>query len=353
MGSTVFRGDLLFAYGKLIAYPSIRLLTITQTWEELQRISEDRSSITGRPYVPLSILHAAHWNQSILRNIINKPSSALPRAASPPDRKELGLAITTNELSQMKEPHHNLWPVPIDTSTRIGDPIVATTMEELFSNASTPRRNRPVTSASNFFGIESSRGNSARCREEDPSGASRWVPQEPFRFSVEFWNVDLLKEKVRLHSHTIWFAGSCYNIYIQAVRKKGLQLGVYLHRQSNVDLPPASVPRSLAAPPQSQAPSTPPIASPIPERAIAGPVSPSRSNNRSRAWSQPASELTNPLRSYIGASRSNLLRSSTPVTIPHSYSTVSVVHPSSPTTPVGSPSSPSGLLPGVSAQTSG
>ena len=96
----------------------------------------------------------------------------------------------------------------------------------------------------NFFGLLTPRYVGAAYAESDPTGTSRWSPYPPYRFSVEFWDVDLLKEKSRLHSHTIWYAGNLFNVYVQIVRKKGqAQLGIYLHRQSNVDaIPAASMP---------------------------------------------------------------------------------------------------------------
>lgn len=65
-------------------------------------------------------------------------------------------------------------------------------------------------------------------------GEARWTPTQPFRFSVEFWDVDTLPEKERLYSTTHFHAGSWWNVYVQTIRKKdkGTQLGVYLHRQS-------------------------------------------------------------------------------------------------------------------------
>lgn len=53
----------------------------------------------------------------------------------------------------------------------------------------------------------------------------------PFRFSAEFPNPRLLKEKKRVYSRTVFYAGSLWNIYIQKVASsRSKQLGVYLHR---------------------------------------------------------------------------------------------------------------------------
>ncbi|KIK70342.1 hypothetical protein GYMLUDRAFT_267441 [Collybiopsis luxurians FD-317 M1] len=100
--------------------------------------------------------------------------------------------------------------------------------------------------------------------------------RSPLRFSVEFFNVETLKEKERLHSRTVWYAGSLWNVYVQLVKKKekagsvgasspdsdgvlrtgapgsgilpNYQLGVYLHRHSPTEnLPPFSAPDPFAA----------------------------------------------------------------------------------------------------------
>ncbi|KAI9690837.1 MAG: hypothetical protein M1822_008456 [Bathelium mastoideum] len=53
----------------------------------------------------------------------------------------------------------------------------------------------------------------------------------PFRFAAEFPNPRLLKDKKRVYSRTVFYAGSMWNLYIQKVRSsKNPQLGVYLHR---------------------------------------------------------------------------------------------------------------------------
>ncbi|KAF2201922.1 hypothetical protein GQ43DRAFT_17500 [Delitschia confertaspora ATCC 74209] len=53
----------------------------------------------------------------------------------------------------------------------------------------------------------------------------------PFRFSVEFPNPRVLRDRKRVYSRTVSYAGSLWNIYIQRVQSsKSVQLGVYLHR---------------------------------------------------------------------------------------------------------------------------
>lgn len=72
-----------------------------------------------------------------------------------------------------------------------------------------------------------------------------WVPHEPIRFGVEFYAIDRLAERTRLYSPTIFYAGSWWNLYVVTVHKsKGIQLGIYLHRQNpQENVPAISVPR--------------------------------------------------------------------------------------------------------------
>ncbi|KAF9569807.1 hypothetical protein CPC08DRAFT_756787 [Agrocybe pediades] len=242
------------------------------TFEDLHFISEDISPTTRRPYAPLSSLQRSHWTQSVLRHLIlnryssnYSPSTA---AAASSREKELGIALTTAEVLNKTatapensnadtalEPQKYYYPVPNDVSTRIGDngSNTAASMEDLFSQETA--QSRSSTSVSShlprteryFFGIQMQRFSSQACIDFDPTGSCRWSPYPPYRFSVEFWDVDFLREKSRLHSQTVWYAGNLFNIYVQVVRKKGqAQLGIYLHRQSHVDpIPPCSA--SLSA----------------------------------------------------------------------------------------------------------
>ncbi|PWZ03116.1 hypothetical protein BCV70DRAFT_197349 [Testicularia cyperi] len=77
--------------------------------------------------------------------------------------------------------------------------------------------------------------------------AERWSAYEPMRVGVEFFGIEKLQEKQRLYSPTFFYAGSIWNLYIQVVKKaKGIQLGVYLHRQSPFEsLPPPSAPSAM------------------------------------------------------------------------------------------------------------
>lgn len=286
--------------------------------DDITQISQDISPLTKKPYVPLRILQAAHWDQAILRQkILSSSSSAstslnagTPVPSTTSKDKDLCVSATTSEIvSKAVEQQEDLiadtryYPVHADSSMRLGDtgglskdtntgkdePI---TMEQLYAFASgetntmiaspsgNGHRSVPLsptrTSESTFFGLHSYSPkealppssnssypipfplNASQLTRLDTTGNLRWTPYPPYRFSVEFWDIDWLKEKSRLHSHTIWYCGSLFNVYVQVVWKKGsgptlgsassngtMQVGVYLHRQSSVEaIPGCSRPSS-------------------------------------------------------------------------------------------------------------
>jgi hypothetical protein len=72
---------------------------------------------------------------------------------------------------------------------------------------------------------------SSGSNHNDRSSNPRYSHYPPFRFSAEFPNPRTLKEKKRVYSQTVWYAGSMWNLYIQRVNtSKNQQLGIYLHR---------------------------------------------------------------------------------------------------------------------------
>ncbi|KXN87535.1 hypothetical protein AN958_08469 [Leucoagaricus sp. SymC.cos] len=260
--------------------------------EDIIAISSDISLITKQTFVPLHVLQAAHWSQSVFRHKITSlpPSVCSPLPSTSPREKELGITVTTGDIHAQisglelpetinPEAQKAYFPVPSDSSLRIGDNGTAfngnvdgppMSMDELFkftdnpsvaashsSNGRTVHKQSSAqvsplsTSESTFFGILSLRQTGSNCIVPDSTGTTRWSPYPPCRFSVEFWDYDALKEKNRLYSNTIWYAGSLFNVYIQIIRKKGqgqTQLGVYVHRQSSIDPIPSP---SMYIPPPS------------------------------------------------------------------------------------------------------
>lgn len=247
------------------------------TTEDLMSISQDVSPTTNRPYVSLSVLQAAHWSQSVLRHhIIFRPSvNGTAQSSSPPlSENELGITLATADIldsisnCQTNSSHtgnseleRSYFAVPSDSSLRIGDLRIdisapeegtSISMDDLFSFSQSPsgrrspghnvvdHRIKVSTTESSFFGLAVSRHSALICCQRDPTGKCRWSPFPPYRFAVEFWDIACLKDKCRLYSHTVWYGGSLFNIYVQILRKKEqAQLGIYLHRQSSTDPIPA------------------------------------------------------------------------------------------------------------------
>ncbi len=243
--------------------PRLHLLVLSlahQSIDDLVYISCDRSPTTGRPYVPERVIEAAHWTQSVLRHKIMGPLPSSPTGSPTSPKgtsryKELGISVSQKDIdealsSEKDEENRAYWPVPGPSSIRMGECVGVenTSMDELFElspAAPKPRGSgRPSMSISSFFGLQNDRCVASNCVSNSSADSARWVPYPPYRFAVEFWDVDALREKSHLYSRTIWYAGSLFNVFVQMFRKKtqGPQLGVYLHRQSTVDpIPPLSV----------------------------------------------------------------------------------------------------------------
>lgn len=316
--------------------------------DDIIAISQHISPTTGRPFVPLSVLQEAHWDQSLLRSqITTKPTPSSPPSSPslspPPSReKELGLSITTaeilarlpasnsapNSLDNKDKPYY---PVGHDSSVRIGDSgsIEGASMDQLFESPpplSSPNTDskapvRATTTEADFFGLKSERRTASGCIAYDATGKAQWSPYPPFRFAVEFWDIDALKEKSRLHSQTIWYAGSLFNVYVQVIRKKGIQLGIYLHRQSNIDpIPAASAPLSLnrTAHTHNRVPSLPPLSTSQSSPSMAMHYSPSI---------HPTSQSTTPGSSPPTSSDLTTSFTSSPSTIPATSPPVAPVQP--------------------------
>lgn len=120
------------------------------------------------------------------------------------------------------------------------EPIIATsnntTMQRHASRLSATIQPEDVQWAADFTAATSqprpplSTGDALVQGQNEPVTVS-YTHFPPFRFAAEFPNPRLLKEKKRVYSRTVFYAGSLWNIYIQKVASsRSKQLGVYLHR---------------------------------------------------------------------------------------------------------------------------
>ena len=213
------------------------------------------------------------------QHIMSASSSPSSRPSSFEIEKELGITRTTSELDLTAGTEdvssRSYFPVFEDSSSRLGnsgnllEKTPPLTMDELYDHLRNFSVSHPTSSPkgvldesrhfrafgpqtqssySTYFGLAPLRF--IPSTQRDPVGKQKWSPYPPCRFAIEFWDLDFLKEKARLYSQTVWYAGSLFNVYLQIVRKKEqVQLGIYLHRQSTVDpVPSASVPSPLMCP---------------------------------------------------------------------------------------------------------
>jgi hypothetical protein len=125
------------------------------------------------------------------------------------------------------------------------DPIIATsnntTLQRHANRLSATIQPEDVQWASDFSAVTSQPRMPPQNSPDNPTAAEgatngsigdvRYTHFPPFRFAAEFPNPRLLKEKKRVYSRTVFYAGSLWNIYIQKVASsRSKQLGVYLHR---------------------------------------------------------------------------------------------------------------------------
>lgn len=249
------------------------------TFKQLQFIAEDISPSSGTLYVPQTVIHRALWQSqdfaskiplasSSFSNISHSAYSTGPIRApqleldTSGELHELGISVPfLSSLSQAVGPTALLqryFIVPVDDTARINESISAQSLSPSIGTTTKPPS--LPSGANNFFGLalESRQGVGGinpgvfRTVEEEDS-KRRFISHEPFRFTAEFWGVGDLREKQRLYSQTFFYAGSSYNVYLQRInsaRNKTSQLGLYLHRQSQLEAfpvpsrPPNALPQS-------------------------------------------------------------------------------------------------------------
>ncbi|KAI5790389.1 hypothetical protein FPQ18DRAFT_390794 [Pyronema domesticum] len=192
---------------------------------ELQSIAEDLDFF-GRPMVKESTIRNALWQQMQLRQKV---------LSCPNDSPELGIINSPKKSVPLNTTVATLHPKPslsrLDQIFSCGRPArrylipSEDSSTTVIGDCPEPPTRR---SASPAEGTKSTLEASTAESGEDV----RFSEFPPFRFSVEFKSTASLKERKRVYSKTVFYAGSFWNIYIQKVVKgtKSVQLGVYLHR---------------------------------------------------------------------------------------------------------------------------
>ncbi|KAL9113586.1 MAG: hypothetical protein Q9227_002324 [Pyrenula ochraceoflavens] len=230
-------------------------------FEQLQQI-RDQKDIFGVPIIPEKVIMNSHWASMELRQrVVNANETDL----------ELGLTQEAEDYSTQgayskipdpkgKEPEgsaaqeeshevvsgswdgngkpRKFWIPSTDSSSVMGGTSEAYMASTSAAIASwTPHMARLSNSfepsdamwATDLSGIDPAKTHSRDNSNEQSIPQFSHFP--PFRFSAEFPNPRTLKEKKRVYSQTVWYAGSMWNLYIQRINtSKSHQLGIYLHR---------------------------------------------------------------------------------------------------------------------------
>ena len=238
------------------------------SFEQLQKIRAQRD-VLGLPLMPDKVINDALWMQMELRqSVVNAPELNLELGLSqesedfhdldiPEEEEEeeeagqdasaKGKQRDTDACQAQEEDEmesgswdgngkpRKFWIPNVDSTSVTG----ANPDTSLYA---TPSTNRPYISrlsasidpvdvqwASDFTASATERPTTADRNE--PVTPISYTHYPPFRFAAEFPNPRNLKEKKRVYSRTVWYAGSLWNVYIQKVEtSKNTQLGVYLHR---------------------------------------------------------------------------------------------------------------------------
>ncbi|KAF2192870.1 hypothetical protein K469DRAFT_714888 [Zopfia rhizophila CBS 207.26] len=246
---------------------------IHMDYEQLEFIRNARD-VLGLPVMPEKVISNALWQQLALRQKVlnaDEGDQELGLSQAPPEPATT--AVTqTKDISSSKgkrkvgvhtpeeDPDmesgswdgngkpRKFWIPSSDCNIVLGngaDPVVTTSnsFQRHATRLSATMQPEDAQWATDFASSPSTLAN-PNTRTDHParptsaSGSNAGQPKPiaytefpPFRFSAEFPNPRFLKEKKRVYSRTVSYAGSLWNIYIQKVRSaKNVQLGVYLHR---------------------------------------------------------------------------------------------------------------------------
>ena len=254
------------------------------SFEHLQRIREERDAL-GLPLMPEKVISNALWMSMELRQkVVNAKESDMEDLglSQPAEQEAIGIPVqvdgpihtldpnnTSNVVSSraagkqpqsMSEDHEEeemesgswdgngqprkFWIPHVDATYPMGGnpdallmanggrPSSAATNRHL-SRLSTSLDPQDLQWATDFASTAQERpATPHRSVATEPSPPISYTHYPPFRFSAEFPNPRVLKEKKRVYSSTVWYAGSLWNVYVQKIETaKNTQLGVYLHRE--------------------------------------------------------------------------------------------------------------------------
>ena len=248
---------------------------IHMEYEQLDFIRQSRD-VFGLPVLPDKVISNALWQQLALRQkVLNAEDSSqeLGLCKEPPEPATMNVATKTKghtsskgkqlAITETSDKHmedesnteswdgsgkpRKFWIPSSDCNIVLGngaDPVVTTsssfqrhatrlsaTIQPEDAQWATDFASSPGTMANPHTRTDHGRPISAGGNNAGQPKPIAYTEFPPFRFAAEFPNPRFLKEKKRVYSRTVSYAGSLWNIYIQKVRSaKNVQLGVYLHR---------------------------------------------------------------------------------------------------------------------------
>jgi hypothetical protein len=236
---------------------------IHMDYEQLEFIRTARD-VFGLPVMPDRVISNALWQQLGLRQRVlstEESSQELGLCQTPPEPetnaaegagKGKQVAITEQPESESWDGNgkpRKFWIPVSDCNIVLGngaDPVVtpSTSFQRHATRLSASIQPEDAEWATDFASTPTTLTNPQSLRPISAGGGNAGQPKPisyseypPFRFSVEFPNPRFLKEKKRVYSRTVSYAGSLWNIYIQKVRSaKNVQLGVYLHRAKDREI---------------------------------------------------------------------------------------------------------------------
>lgn len=229
-------------------------------FEQLQQIRLHKD-IFGTPILPAKVISDALWMSMELRQrVLNIRENDLELGLSQEVDSEENTLARAGQMSEIvkdtnekDDNTHGIDHFPDEKSRKFWIPsndiscVMGGTKEAYFGNNSINSPDWNNQSPRGTFGSSGANEStwstdfildSGRPSYQTLSGLMppKYTYFPPFRFSAEFPNPRTLKEKKRVYSQTVWYAGSMWNLYIQRVNTpKNQQLGIYLHRAKDKD----------------------------------------------------------------------------------------------------------------------
>lgn len=254
-------------YGHPDIHPLLKLLDhgihyMHMDFEQLQSIRNARD-VLGFPVLPGHIISNALWSSLELRQkVLNTSEKELTLGLMHYTHEEVSdktrtqhrnsthtQASQTADAASQNTPHQGDLRIHVDHfEDSVPDPpgrfiipsadcnvVLGGTEEPVYTCPNSDTRHAVEPTSVGTGPDEGTRTLDMGLQSKTPSDRGRTITYSdypPFRFAVEFPNSRMLKERRKVFSHTVFYAGSLWNVYIKKVKSstRNPHLGVYLHR---------------------------------------------------------------------------------------------------------------------------